>query len=203
MGVRAVFLVGFMGSGKNTVGRELACRLGWDFVDLDAQIERRERQSIPEIFRVRGEPAFRLAETAALSDFLTNSLRRNSVVALGGGAFAVESNRALLRRCPTVFLDAPVDELWRRCQRDGRERPLRRNRDEFARLYGERLPFYREASLVIETHDHEPASICAKIETALRLREASEDALSNSGELPSRGSQDPVLQRSLKTGETH
>ena len=187
MGVRAVFLVGFMGSGKNTVGEELACRLGWDFVDLDAQIEQRECLSIPEIFRVRGEPAFRQAETAALTDFLTNSLRRNSVVALGGGAFAVERNRALLRNWQTVFLDAPVDELWRRCQpgspaspisarwggarHDGRGRPLRKDREEFARLYRERLPFYREASLVVETHDQELASICASIETALRLRE--------------------------------
>ena len=59
MGVRAVFLVGFMGSGKNTVGQELARRLGWDFVDLDARIEARERQSVPEIFRNRGETAFR------------------------------------------------------------------------------------------------------------------------------------------------
>ena len=191
MGVRAVFLVGFMGSGKNTVGQELACRLGWDFVDLDAQIERRECQSIPEIFRLRGERAFRMAETAALSDFLTNSFRQNSVVALGGGAFAEQRNRALLGPWPTVFLDAPADELWRRCQQDGRERPLRNDRDEFARLYGERLPFYREASLVIETQDQERASICAKIESALRLRDASEDDASNSGELSGHGPATP------------
>lgn len=187
MGVRAVFLVGFMGSGKNTVGEELARRLGWDFVDLDEQIEQRERQSIPEIFRLRGEPAFRLAETTALSDLLTNSLHRQSVVALGGGAFAEESNRALVRDWPTVFLNAPADELWRRCGQDGKERPLRTNRDEFAQLYKERLPFYRQASLVVETHGQEPTSICAEIEKTLRLREASEDALSKSGELPGRG----------------
>jgi shikimate kinase len=191
MGVRAVFLVGFMGSGKNTVGQELARRLGWDFVDLDAQIERREHQSIPEIFRVKGECAFRMAETAALNEFLTNSFRRNSVVALGGGAFAQERNRALLGQWPTVFLDAPADELWRRCQQDGRERPLRTNRDEFAQLYGERLPFYREASLIIETRDQEPALICAKIESALRLRNACEDAASNSGKLPGPGPATP------------
>lgn len=191
MGVRAVFLVGFMGSGKNTIGQELACRLGWDFLDLDAQIEEREHLSIPEIFRARGEPAFRLAEAAALSDSLTNSLRRNTVFALGGGAFAQESNRALLRDQPTVFLDAPADELWRRCQQDGRERPLRRDRDQFARLHAERLPFYRQASLVIETQGREPASICTEIESALRLREAFEDAPSNSGECPAQGPATP------------
>ncbi len=191
MGVRAVFLVGFMGCGKNTVGQVLACRLGWDFLDLDTRIEQRERKSIPEIFGMEGEPNFRMAETAALSDVLTNSFNRNSVVALGGGTFAEESNRALLRDWPTVFLDAPVDELWRRCQQDGRERPLRKNRDEFARLYTQRLPFYREASLVIETHGREPASICTEIECALRLREASGDVLSNSGQFPAHGPKTP------------
>jgi shikimate kinase len=191
MGVRAVFLVGFMGSGKNTIGQELACRLGWDFLDLDARIEQRERQSVPEIFRVKGEVAFRAAETAALSDFLTNSFRRNSVVALGGGAFAVESNRASLRNWPTVFLDAPVDELWRRCEQDGRERPMRKDHDEFARLYRERIPFYREASVVIETRGRELASICTEIEAALRLREASRDVPSNSGQFPPPGPATP------------
>ena len=74
MGVRAVFLVGFMASGKSSVGQELARRLGWDFVDMDARIESRERQTIPEIFRERGEPGFRLAETSALRDLLTEPL---------------------------------------------------------------------------------------------------------------------------------
>ena len=86
MGLRAVFLVGFMGSGKNTVGQELARRLAWDFVDLDARIEAGEGQSIRRFFAVRGEPAFRSAETSALRE-LTSTLVRDSVVALGGGAF--------------------------------------------------------------------------------------------------------------------
>src|SRR5450759_5932188 len=81
MAARAVFLVGFMASGKSSVGREIAQRLDWDFVDLDARIESRERQAIPEIFRDRGEASFRLAETSALRD-LTASLERNTVVAL-------------------------------------------------------------------------------------------------------------------------
>ena len=66
MGARAVFLVGFMASGKSTVGPELARRLGWDFVDLDSRIEARERISVPEIFRVGGESGFRRAENHAL-----------------------------------------------------------------------------------------------------------------------------------------
>jgi len=85
MPIRAVFLVGFMASGKSTVGQELARRLDWDFVDLDARIESREQKSVPKLFRDRGETGFRLAETSALEDLLTASLQRDTVVALGGG----------------------------------------------------------------------------------------------------------------------
>jgi len=175
MGARAVFLVGFMGAGKNTVGRELARRVGWDFVDLDEQIEHREAQTIPEIFRTKGEPAFRLAETEALREFLADSHRRNSVVALGGGAFVEQKNRALLREWPTVFLDVPVDELWQRCQQDGAGRPLRRDRDQFSSLHAQRLPFYREATLTVETGGKELLSICLEIEHALRLTRSLEN----------------------------
>jgi shikimate kinase len=174
MGVRAVFLVGFMGSGKTTVGQELARRLAWDFVDLDAHIEARERQTVPEIFRLQGEPAFRLAETSALRDLLANSLNGDSVVALGGGAFIQEDNRELLRPWPSVFLDAPPQELWQRCLQEeagagtGVERPLRKDPEQFARLHAERLPFYRQASVVIETSGKQVADICLEIERALQ-----------------------------------
>jgi shikimate kinase len=168
MGVRAVFLVGFMASGKSSVGQQLARRLGWDFVDLDARIECREGQSIPEIFRDRGEPGFRAAETGALRD-LTGSLRRESVVALGGGAFVQEENRELLRPWPSVFLEAPIEELWRRSLEDGIERPLRKDPEQFARLYAERLPLYRQATLVVETSGKDEGSVCEGIENALGL----------------------------------
>jgi len=173
MGVRAVFLVGFMASGKSRVGQELARRLDWDFVDLDARIESREQQTIPEIFLNRGEQGFRLAETRALRDLLRASLERDSVVALGGGAFAQERNRELLRQWPSVFLQAPASELWQRSLRDGVERPLRGDFVQFARLYAERLPFYRQASVVVETRGKQVASICAEIEGALQLRATS------------------------------
>jgi shikimate kinase len=176
MGVRAVFLVGFMASGKSRVGQELARRMDWDFVDLDARIECREQQTIPEIFRDRGEAGFRLAETSALRDLLTASLERNSVVALGGGAFVQERNRELLRQWPSVFLEAPASELWQRSLTDGVERPLRGDREQFARLYAERLPFYRQASVVVETTGKQLASICAEVEAALQLKGTSEDA---------------------------
>lgn len=186
MGVRAVFLVGFMGSGKNTVGQELARRLAWDFVDLDARIEAREGHTVPEIFRLQGEPAFRLAETNALRDLLTNCLNRHSVVALGGGAFVQEANRDLLRHWPSVFLDAPPQELWQRClQHDTKagtrvKRPLGKDPEQFARLHAERLPLYRQASVVVETSGKRPSAICVEIERALDLRGAPEDVGPNS-----------------------
>lgn len=168
MGVRAVFLVGFMASGKTSVGHELARRLGWEFLDLDALIESREHKTVPAIFRDHGESHFRKAETAALAELISN-LQRNFVVALGGGAFAQEHNRELLRHWPSVFLDAPPEELWRRCAEDPAERPLRRNQVQFARLYHERLPFYRMATTTIETSGRDLGSICTEIEATLQL----------------------------------
>jgi shikimate kinase len=168
MGARAVFLVGFMASGKSSVGQELARRLRWDFVDLDARIESRERQTVPQIFDAGGESAFRLAETAALKDLLT-AIRTDSVVALGGGAFAQAENRTLLRDRPSVFLETPIDELWQRSLQDKTERPLRKSRDQFIRLYEERLPCYREATVVVDTASKDLAAICTEIEGALQL----------------------------------
>jgi len=180
MEARAVFLVGFMASGKSSVGRELARRLGWDFIDLDARIEMRERKSIAEIFSGHGEPGFRIAETAALLE-LTQSLERNSVVALGGGAFAQDKNRELLRQWPSVFLQAPVDELWRRSSEDHEIRPLRKDREQFAKLYAERLPFYRQASVCLETSGKDPAAICLEIEAVLQLSGANASRRTETG----------------------
>jgi shikimate kinase len=174
MPVRAVFLVGFMASGKSSVGQELARRLGWDFVDLDARIEFRERQTVPEIFRDRGEHGFRLAETSALRE-VTELLVRDTVVALGGGAFVQERNRELLRQWPSVFLEAPASELWQRSLTDGVERPLRRDDPaEFARLCEQRLPFYREATVTVVTSGKDLASVCDEIERTLQFRGGSE-----------------------------
>ena len=171
MGVQAVFLVGFMASGKSTVGPELARRQRWEFVDLDSRIEAREHKTVPEIFHEHGEAGFRRAETAALQE-LTQNLKNSSVVALGGGAFVQLRNRELLQPWPTVFLNAPLDELWRRSQQDGIERPLRKDREQFAQLYAERLPSYRQATITIETENKDAATICNEIERALQLAAA-------------------------------
>jgi shikimate kinase len=182
MAVRAVFLVGFMASGKSRVGKELARRLDWDFVDLDTQIEAREDKTIAELFRERGESGFRTAETSALRELLTASLQRDCVVALGGGAFVQEINRELLRPWPTVFLETAVDELWRRSLADHVERPLRENAEQFAALYAKRLPFYRQATVTIVTSGKDPASLCLEIERNLLGREANSSESSSTSE---------------------
>jgi shikimate kinase len=169
MSVNAVFLVGFMASGKTTLGTALARRLGWDFVDLDAAIESREGHTIQQIFRERGESEFRKLEASALSA-LTRSLECNTVVALGGGTFAYGQNREFLQQWPSVFLEAPVEELWQRSLKDAAKRPLRKDVIEFGRLYEDRLPHYRRATVTIVTSGRDTASLCAEIESILLLR---------------------------------
>ena len=172
-----VFLVGFMGAGKSTVGRTLSQRLNWVFEDLDDRIERRERRSVAEIFRDYGELEFRRAERIALQSLLEElhgGVAR--VVALGGGAFVQPENAALLRAAGvhTVLLDAPVDELWRRCNEQATataaERPLLSSAVRFRDLYDKRRLAYANASLKIETAGRTVDEIAAEIMTVLQLK---------------------------------
>jgi shikimate kinase len=166
-----------MGAGKTSVGQTLAQRLAWTFEDLDDRIERREQRTVPQIFRDFGESEFRRAEHAALRDVL-EEIRSGAVkiVALGGGAFVQEQNAALLLASgiPTVFLDAPVEELWQRCctqaSEAGTERPLLRNIDQFRQLYEDRRAGYLRASLGVQTGDRTPDEIASEITEALGLR---------------------------------
>lgn len=117
-GVDRVVLTGFMGSGKTSVGRILAERLGWQFLDLDAEIERRDGRSVPQVFAESGEAHFRKLETSALAGLLG---QRKIVVALGGGAPEELGNRLLLEQTPrtaVVYLAAPLETLLDRCERD-------------------------------------------------------------------------------------
>jgi shikimate kinase len=150
---RAVVLVGFMGAGKSTVGAALSLRLGWPFEDLDERIQAREQRSIEQIFRESGESVFRQLEHAALRSAVEELGASAKVLAVGGGAFAQENNAALLDQAgvATIFLDAPVEELFRRCQEQQLDRPLRRDLEEFRRLYESRRPCYLKAAVRIDT----------------------------------------------------
>jgi len=167
-----------MGAGKSSVGRALGQRLNWLFEDLDDHIERREGRTVAEIFRDSGESEFRRAEQAALQKVL-EEMRGGvaRIVALGGGAFVQKGNAALLKASgvPTVFLDAPVDELWRRCCKQAKEagaqRPLLRSMEQFRQLHATRRKSYLKAFLKIETGSRTVDAIAAEIVGALGLKE--------------------------------
>jgi len=148
---RGVVLVGFMGSGKSSVGRALARRFGVPFVDVDERIESAAGCRIRELFCREGEPAFRAREKAALRDVLSV---KGCVIATGGGAFADEENRDLLRSyAPVVYLEAAVETLLGRLAGDiGRPLLRGRDREEVVReLLSGREPGYRTADVTVRT----------------------------------------------------
>lgn len=171
--VTGIFLVGFMGTGKTSVGRVLAEILGWTFIDLDHHIEGQEGLTIAEIFQRHGERGFRDREHRALRKMISELKQGQSrVVALGGGAFVQNENAELLASTdmPTVFLDTPVDELWERCLALGEpERPLRGDPVAFRALHEKRLPQYMRATIRVETVRKDIEQIAKEILTSLNL----------------------------------
>jgi shikimate kinase len=167
---RAIFLVGFMGAGKSRVGRALARRLGWRFVDIDRRVEARKGRSIAQIFRESGEGAFRRAETAELKKLL-RELRRfqKVVVALGGGVPAQAANRKLLRGRLTVFLNVPAETLWNRSRAGRGKRPLVKDQAGFYRLYLARLPHYLTSALRVKAAGRNPGELAGGIAAKLGL----------------------------------
>jgi shikimate kinase len=168
---RTVFLVGFMGAGKTSVGRALSQRLDCPFEDLDDRIQNREGKTIEEIFRESGEPAFREAETAALRALLRESRSPVRVVALGGGTFVHASNTSLIKQAGvhSVFLDAPVEELYRRCEMEQKSRPLRQTAEQFRELYRARQSYYGRAAFRIETNGKDVNAVAAEVACKLGL----------------------------------
>ncbi len=171
--IRAVFLVGFMGAGKTSVGRALSRRLGWDFEDLDDRIQAREQRTIEEIFERSGEAYFRRAEHEALRELIVGLSSSPRVIALGGGAFAQAHNARLLAEGGflTIFLDAPIEELFRRCQQEPIERPLRRDLQQFRELNEQRRPSYLKAALRIETSGKDIEMVAAEAARCLGFEE--------------------------------
>lgn len=156
-----IVLTGFMGCGKTTVGERLAVELGWEFLDLDHEIERREGRTVPQIFAESGERRFRQLEAGALASLLG---RRGVVIALGGGAPEELGNRLLLEQTPrtaVVYLAAPFETLLDRCLRQAADpaataRPVLADRNLAAERFKQRRTHYeRIARHTVETAELE------------------------------------------------
>lgn len=146
-------LIGLPGSGKSTVGRQLARRLGLEFTDSDHVIEQRIGCSIRDFFSREGEAAFRDIEEAVIEELTRADV--GTVIATGGGAVLRPANRKHLHeRCHAIYLRSSPEELFRRLRHD-KNRPLLQVEDPLGRLrdlYEERDPLYREtAHFIIET----------------------------------------------------
>ncbi len=155
-----LYLVGFMASGKSTVGQLLAEKMGRTFHDLDDRIEKEQNQSISEIFESRREAYFRALESRILKG--TGDLPA-AVMALGGGAFVRESNRDFIRQTGvSVWLKISLDLALQRC-RKMTHRPLARDPSQFELLYHTRERVYRQTDIHIEAEGKSPQEICEQI----------------------------------------
>lgn len=160
-----VALVGFMGSGKSTVGRLLATAVGYQFVDVDTLIEREAGVSIPELFRREGEEVFRALETRML---LGLGARRSVVIATGGGAPMRAVNHEFLRtRCRTFYLEISAAEAQRRVGGSGGRPLLAATREGIAELLASRHHTYAASGATIPAEGRSPMQVAASIRSLL------------------------------------
>jgi shikimate kinase len=163
-----IFLVGFMGSGKTTVGEQLALELGYRFVDLDREIEERRGMTIPELFEKEGESGFRSTETRVLR---VVGRRRDIVVATGGGTLTRRENRDFIQESGvTVWLDAPLELMIERCSK-GARRPLLSTIDRMKDLLAARVGDYRRCDLRADTSRTTPEEVARWIRARLEKME--------------------------------
>jgi shikimate kinase len=160
-----VYLVGMPGSGKSTVGAELAGRLGVPFIDLDLEIEHEQGRSVTEIFDAEGEAGFRALEARAL---VAASTHDPAVIACGGGVVLEPANRVTLRNTGTcVYLDVSLDVLEARVEPDA-DRPLIRSQGDLSRLLEIREPLYREFAAHVVDGSGNPGEVADAIVEELR-----------------------------------
>jgi shikimate kinase len=169
-----ISLIGYRATGKTTLARLLAQRLGWPWIDADAEIEHRAGKSIARIFAEDGEPAFRDLEAQVVAELCR---RRELVLAAGGGAPLRAENRRAMRAAGTVvWLTASPETILERMSADAAtasRRPALTGHDplaEIVELLGRREPLYREAAqVVIDTQGKSPQQLVGEILAALGL----------------------------------
>ncbi|GAB4373327.1 MAG: shikimate kinase [Bryobacter sp.] len=159
-----IYLVGFMGCGKSTVGKLLAEEIGWRFVDLDDRIVEDQGLTINSIFEQFGEATFRGMETNAMEGLIREVHRgKATVAALGGGAFPWPGNREKLEDAGvSIWLDTPMERIEERIARHT-HRPLARDTERFRNLFQERLVAYAQADYQVKVDSDEAAEVVQKI----------------------------------------
>ena len=159
-----LYLAGFMASGKTTAGRVLAAELGWRFADIDSEIEQAEGMPISQIFRERGEGAFRDLETTIIRRYVRQVQSGVPwVIALGGGALVQQANwQVLENNGVTIWLDCPLDRIRKRLGSDT-TRPLAADPEKLAQLFEERRPLYSRAHFRVEADCDDASEIVGRI----------------------------------------
>jgi shikimate kinase len=166
---RALFLTGFMGAGKTSVGAALARRLGCAFYDLDAVIVERTGKTVAQIFASQGEAGFRQAEAEALRALLVRVGQSPAVVALGGGSLLSAENARAVRdaRGVVVALDAPLAVLLERARAARGTRPLAQDEAGFRALYQARRAQYLAADVVVDSGAADIEHVAAQVESSI------------------------------------
>lgn len=147
--MKAIYLTGFMGSGKTTIGNLIGEQLKIDVYDTDHYIEKKLQNTIPMIFEKSGEDYFRSHEKVALQELPVE----NAIITTGGGIILQKDNRDWMKeKGLLIFLHCNFKELWERIQHDS-NRPLANQQpmSEVKKLYQKRLPLYREAQIILDT----------------------------------------------------
>ena len=166
-----IILIGPMGAGKTTIGRQIARLFDYDFIDSDREIEARTGASIPLIFELEGEEGFRKREQEIISELCQKS---HMVLATGGGAVLKKDNQQVLKRSGTiVYLCAGIDDLLERTAKD-KNRPLLQTDDPRSKLQAilnEREPIYRDlADIILKTNKMTVYAAVKKLEKVLKER---------------------------------
>lgn len=166
--MKSIYLCGFMGCGKTTVGKILARRLGCGFYDMDEYITEREGMKIPEIFAVKGEPYFRQTETEVIKELAD----RRGVIACGGGAMLKKENAEIASSAGTaVYIEIPFEDCYSRISGD-KNRPIVMNntKEGLEDIYNSRVPVYRQNSSVVVSGEGSPSEVAERIIEALKLK---------------------------------
>jgi len=165
--MQRIFLTGFMGAGKTTIGKELASQLKLAFVDLDLFIENRYHKTIPQIFAEKGEETFREMEQKALREVAEFE---NVVIATGGGTPCFYQNMLFMNENgTTVYLKVATAELIRRIALHQFTRPVLKDRSDselnsfVEEMIARRSPFYEQAHIIFETDASEISTICVRL----------------------------------------